>query len=159
MPIIKSKLPMVIGIRLTERTHDTSLVRDGLLGSQGKHPAGSRSCCLGAVPLEVTSVTTTITGPVGTCVVVRGWSPWCPLAVSGSVPRLLAACANKSSAGAAVVKVADGEVFPVLPLGCYGADGYSSIGSNGVLPLGWCVTPVIFPFVKVKLIVTDFIYI
>ena len=87
----------------------------------------------------MTSVTTSITGPVGACVVVRGWSYWCPPAVLGSVPHLLATCAEKVSAGAGVVKVAlvaQGKVSPVLPLGCHGVDRYSSVGSRGVLPLG-----------------------
>ena len=55
------------------------------------------------------------------------------------MPFLLAACAEIFSAGAGMVKVALvalGEVSPVLLLGCYGADRYSSIGSNGVLFLG-----------------------
>ena len=68
----------------------------------------------------MTSVTTSVTHPVGTCVVVRGWSYWCSLAATGSVPRLLAAHAEKFSAGADVVKaalVALREVSPVLLLG------------------------------------------
>ena len=76
------------------------------LGSQSIHPAGSRPRYLGAVPLEVTSVTTSIAGPIGTCVVVRGWSCLLPSAVTGSVPVLLAACANKFSAGAGMMIVA-----------------------------------------------------
>ncbi|KAL4588856.1 hypothetical protein LXL04_001753 [Taraxacum kok-saghyz] len=111
-------------------------------GSQSKHPTGSRPCCLRAVPLEVTSVTTSITGPVGTCVDDRGWSYWGLPAVTGSVPFLLAFCAGKFSAGAGVVKVAlvaPGEVSLVLFRWCHGVDGYSSIGSTGVLPLGWCL--------------------
>ena len=38
-----------------------------------------------------------------------------------------------------VALVALGEVSPVLLLGCYGANRYSGIGSNGALPLGWCL--------------------
>ncbi|KAL4585017.1 hypothetical protein LXL04_009630 [Taraxacum kok-saghyz] len=123
---------------IIERTRDTSLVRDGLPGSQCKHPAVSCSRCLGAVPLEVTSVTTSITGPVGTYVDNRGWSYWGPSTVTGSVPFLLAFGAGKFSAGAGVVKVAfvaPGEVSPVLFLGCHGVDGYSSIGSTERRPL------------------------
>ena len=90
----------------------------------------------------MTSVTTSITGPIGTCVDDRGRSYWGPLAATGSVPFPLAARAEKFSAGAVVVKVAFvalREVSPVLLLGCYGADRYSGIGSNGALPLGWCL--------------------
>ncbi|KAL4583019.1 hypothetical protein LXL04_007583 [Taraxacum kok-saghyz] len=49
------------------------------------------SCSVGAVPLEVTSVTTCIIGPTGTCIAGRGWSCRGPLAVAGSVPLFLAA--------------------------------------------------------------------
>ena len=77
-----------------------------LLGSQSKHPTGSRLCRLEAVPLEVTSVTTSVTGPLGTCVDDGGWSHLFPSAVTGSVPVLLAACANKFSAGAGMMIVA-----------------------------------------------------
>ena len=54
----------------------------------------------------MTSVTTSITGPIGAYVDDRSWSYWGPPAVTGSVPSLLAARANKSSAGAGMVKVA-----------------------------------------------------
>ena len=90
----------------------------------------------------MTSVTTSVTGPIGTCVDDGDWSYWGSSAETGSVPFLLAARANKSPAGAGMVKVAlvaHGEVSRVLLLGCHRGDGYSSIGSIGVLPLGWCL--------------------
>ncbi|KAL4567254.1 hypothetical protein LXL04_022831 [Taraxacum kok-saghyz] len=134
---------------LLNRTRDPTggllrrtLLSPVLISSQSEHSAVSRSDCLGAVPLKVTSVTTSITGPVGTCVVVRDWSRRCLLAETGSVPFLLATCAGESSACTDVVKVALvalGEISPVRFLGCYGVDRYSSIGSNAVLPLGWCL--------------------
>ena len=77
----------------------------------------------------MTSVTTSITGPIGTCIDDRGRSYWGLLAVTGSVPFLLAACAEIFSAGVGMVKVALvalGEVSPVLLLGCYGADGIAA---------------------------------
>ena len=126
-----------------------------LVGSQSINPAGSRPCCLGAVPLEVTSVTTSVTGPIGTCVDDGGWFYLLPSAVTGSVPGLLAARANKSSAGAGMVKaalVAQGKVSPVLPLGCHDVDRYSSVGSVGLLPLGLslrCYLPVVIVVIVV----------
>ena len=86
----------------------------------------------------MTSVTTSVTGPIGTCVDDGGWSYLLPPAVTGSVPGLLAARANKSSAGAGMVKVAlvaQGMVSRVLLLGCHRVDRYRGIGSIGVLPL------------------------
>ncbi|KAL4573584.1 hypothetical protein LXL04_020394 [Taraxacum kok-saghyz] len=55
-----------------ERTRNTLWIRGGLLSSHGKHPAISRSRCLGAVPFEMAGVATCIAGPAGACVVSRG---------------------------------------------------------------------------------------
>ncbi|KAL4566461.1 hypothetical protein LXL04_030576 [Taraxacum kok-saghyz] len=146
--MITSKLPIVMGIKLTsisvvdeKRTRHTSGIRNGFLCSHGKHPASSCSCCLRAVPFEVASVTTFITGPAGACVVGRSGSCRCSFAVSGSVPLLLTSRTVEFSACTGVVEVAFvalGEVSPVLFLWWRVVGRSCGIGSNSVLSLGWC---------------------
>jgi len=78
-----------------------------------------------------------------------------PSVVTGSVPGLLAARANKSSAGGGMVKVAlvtQGKVSRVLLLGRHSGDRYSSISSIGVLPL-WLSLGRYLPVVVVVVVV------
>ena len=130
-----------------KRTRNTSRVRDGLLSPHGKHPAVSRSRCLGAVPLEVAGVATCITGPAGACIVSRGCSYWCPFAITGNIPLLFAARAVEFSACAEMVEVAlvaFGKISHILCLLGWIAGRGSCIGSDGVLLFLGCLGGALF---------------